>query len=237
MQEEDAIRTIRDVHPQVTLQEAIAWLQKADGNVNRACEFIFAAPPAPPPEVITLSSDDETDEPAPTWWKTLNVQRWPMPALTDLPVALQHDFLPPQLAQDLFHFLLEQSKRWRRTTFRIGGRDVRSKHEAFAYIADPDCPANATEYDGGEGENASSREIPPLLQDAIQRVEEAIHRHRQARKAKYHPLELPLSSTWKVGLVIVNKYDHGDASLGFHSDKVNDTLLTPWQTFHSRDLR
>ncbi|KAI2629445.1 hypothetical protein GGS21DRAFT_225581 [Xylaria nigripes] len=155
------------------------------------------------------------------------------------PCSIIHNFLPPEEANDLLRELLEESKTFQKTTFKLFDNVVQSPHTSGFYVAtETEVNIQKHEYFYYGGRLTDVRRITPQLLRVRPRVQEAVNEEIQYRIKTRYPdgkkLKYQCPDDWTPNAAFVNCYNGPHESVGYHSDHL--TYLGPRAVIGSLSL-
>ncbi|KAB5536055.1 GRF zinc finger domain-containing protein [Coniochaeta sp. 2T2.1] len=155
------------------------------------------------------------------------------------PCTIIHNFLPPELADNLLVELLEESKTFEKITFKLFDAVVTSPHTSGFYVgtaAELDSQRHEYVYNGARLTDV--RTITPLLDRVKPLVREAVNAEIRERIATIYPggkkLRYQSPREWSPNAAFVNCYAGPQQSVGWHSDQL--TYLGPRAVIGSLSL-
>lgn len=226
-------------------------LLKSNGSVETALELLLATPfpPRKRPTTMTgvqssLTFDrrSETGLKAPLLQSTKRGRTLylfnPDAIAKNTPCSIIHNFLPPDLANDLLRELLPETKTFTSATFRLFERVVQSPHTASFYV---NSLADAADQKASYLYNGSTlsdvREILPIMRKVSLLVEKAVN-EEIIKRIKSYPGGVKLKhqphGPWKPNAAFVNCYDGAQQHVGYHTDQL--TYLGPHPVIGSLSL-
>ncbi|KAI1304842.1 hypothetical protein F5Y03DRAFT_395366 [Xylaria venustula] len=138
------------------------------------------------------------------------------------PCSIIHNFLPQEEANDLLSEMLEESKSFKRVTFKLFDNIVQSPHTSSFYVAtEAELNTQKHEYFYYGGRLEDVRRITPQLLRVRPKVQEAVNKEIQTRKK----LRYQCPDEWTPNAAFVNCYNGPHESVGYHSDHL--TYLGP----------
>ncbi|KAI1419404.1 hypothetical protein F5Y12DRAFT_720758 [Xylaria sp. FL1777] len=147
------------------------------------------------------------------------------------PCSIIHNFLPQEEANDLLREMLEESKSFKRATFKLFDNIVQSPHTSSFYVAtEAELNTQKHEYFYYGGRLEDVRRITPQLLRVRPKVQEAVNKGIQTRKK----LKYQCPDEWTPNAAFVNCYDGPHESVGYHSDHL--TYLGPRAVIGSLSL-
>ncbi|KAK5634555.1 hypothetical protein RRF57_010268 [Xylaria bambusicola] len=147
------------------------------------------------------------------------------------PCSIIHNFLPQEEANDLLREMLEESKSFKRVTFKLFDNIVQSPHSSSFYVAtEAELSTQKHEYFYYGGRLEDVRRITPQLLRVRPKVQEAVNKAIQSRKK----LRYQCPDEWMPNAAFVNCYDGPQESVGYHSDHL--TYLGPKAAIGSLSL-
>ncbi|KAK3318495.1 GRF zinc finger domain-containing protein [Apodospora peruviana] len=154
------------------------------------------------------------------------------------PCTVLHNFLPADEANDLLTELLEESKTFRKITFKLFDNVVSSPHTSGFYVgSDYELTQQKSEYVYNGARLEDVRKLTPHLERVKPRVQEAVNREIQERiRTKYGGKKLKYQSPnpWCPNAAFVNCYNAPEENVGWHSDQL--TYLGPRAVIGSLSL-
>ncbi|KEY71467.1 hypothetical protein S7711_03533 [Stachybotrys chartarum IBT 7711] len=155
------------------------------------------------------------------------------------PCTILHNFLPPQLANDLLQELLEESQTYEKITFKLFDNVVASPHTSSFYVESYDeIQAQKTDYHYNGARLSDVRRITPHLIEVKSIVQDAVNNEIQERIRTCYPggkkLKYQSPRTWVPNSAFVNCYNGSQESVGWHSDQL--TYLGPRAVIGSLSL-
>ena len=150
------------------------------------------------------------------------------------PCTVIHNFLPPDLANQLLRELLPETESYTSATFKLFDNVVQSPHTASFYVNDlTEAARQKSAYLYNGSTLSDVREILPVMRQVSQLIDKAVNEEIEKRirehyqggqKLKYqHPPGL-----WRPNAAFVNCYDGAQQSVGWHTDQL--TYLGPHPT-------
>ncbi|KAI1641166.1 hypothetical protein F4809DRAFT_659025 [Biscogniauxia mediterranea] len=155
------------------------------------------------------------------------------------PCSIIHNFLPQNEANDLLREMLDESKSFRKITFKLFDNVVQSPHTSSFYLAtEAEINTQKADYFYNGGRLKDVRRITPQLLRVRPKVEQAVNREIQHRiKTKYpggKKLKYQSPDPWSPNAAFVNCYDGPQETVGWHSDHL--TYLGPRAVIGSLSL-
>ncbi|KAI1349634.1 GRF zinc finger domain-containing protein [Xylaria sp. FL0043] len=147
------------------------------------------------------------------------------------PCSIIHNFLPQEEANDLLREMLEESKSFKRVTFKLFDNIVQSPHTSTFYVAtEAEVNTQKHEYFYYGGRLEDVRRITPQLLRVRPKVQETVNKLIKTRKK----LRYQCPDEWMPNAAFVNCYDGPQESVGYHSDHL--TYLGPRAVIGSLSL-
>ncbi|KAI1275350.1 hypothetical protein F5Y07DRAFT_182155 [Xylaria sp. FL0933] len=147
------------------------------------------------------------------------------------PCSIVHNFLPQEEANDLLREMLEESKSFKRVTFKLFDNIVQSPHTSTFYVAtEAEVNTQKHEYFYYGGRLEDVRQITPQLLRVRPKVQETVNKIIKTRKK----LRYQCPDEWMPNAAFVNCYDGPQESVGYHSDHL--TYLGPRAVIGSLSL-
>ncbi|KAI0432546.1 hypothetical protein F5Y09DRAFT_329605 [Xylaria sp. FL1042] len=147
------------------------------------------------------------------------------------PCSIIHNFLPQEEANSLLREMLEESKSFKRVTFKLFDNIVQSPHTSSFYVAtEAEMNTQKHEYFYYGGRLEDVRRITPHLLRVRPKVQETVNKIIQTRKK----LRYQCPDEWTPNAAFVNCYDGPQESVGYHSDHL--TYLGPRAVIGSLSL-
>ncbi|KAK4889069.1 hypothetical protein LTR27_012107 [Elasticomyces elasticus] len=240
--------------PQDVLLET---LLACDGSVEQAANALLVSASAGPPRkrsaisghqssLVSFTRLDHSND---------NLRASPKKALTQkgktfhvyapedveaqTPCSIIHNFLPQDVADALLRELLEEAPSFSKETFTLFDRVVESPHSMRFYV---DSLAEAQEqktryvYNGSSIADVAQTtpemlKVSSLVKDAVNQEIERRQQHRNPGGVK---LNFQSPEQWHPNASLVNCYDGGKQSVGYHSDQL--TYLGPRAVIGSLSL-
>ncbi|KAI5925392.1 hypothetical protein F4810DRAFT_77022 [Camillea tinctor] len=155
------------------------------------------------------------------------------------PCSIIHNFLPPEEANDLLREMLDESRSFRKITFKLFDNIVQSPHTSSFYLAtEAEINTQKADYFYNGGRLKDVRRITPQLLRVRPKVEEAVNKEIQHRiKTKYpggKKLKYQSPDSWSPNAAFVNCYNGPQETVGWHSDHL--TYLGPRAVIGSLSL-
>ncbi|KAL2261475.1 hypothetical protein VTK26DRAFT_4076 [Humicola hyalothermophila] len=154
------------------------------------------------------------------------------------PCTIIHNFLPADEANALLLELLEESKSFEKTTFKLFDNVVSSPHTSALYVGHfKELQEHKDEYVYNGSRMTDVRTLTPWLERVRGRVQEAVNREIQERiRTRYGGKKLKYQSPdpWTPNAAFVNCYNGPQESVGWHSDQL--TYLGPRPVIGSLSL-
>ncbi|KAL2023013.1 hypothetical protein VTK56DRAFT_3923 [Thermocarpiscus australiensis] len=154
------------------------------------------------------------------------------------PCTIIHNFLPAEEANALLLELLEESKSFEKTTFKLFENVVSSPHTSSFYVGSyKELQEQKHEYVYNGSRMTDVRTLTPQLEKVRARVQEAVNREIQERiRTRYGGKKLKYQSPgpWTPNAAFVNCYNGPQESVGWHSDQL--TYLGPRPVIGSLSL-
>ncbi|KAL7273463.1 hypothetical protein RUND412_003681 [Rhizina undulata] len=238
---------LTSLYPTLDSETLLEILLSAQGDVQLASSLLSASDPkhagtpggrkendAPAALQISLSgfiSGSSSLPKPPKKGTTLRLYSAPeIAALT--PTTFHPSFLPPALANELLRELVEESKEFSPPIqFQLFDRLVVSPHTSCFYIISQEIfDSHKAEYYYQGAAVPQTRFFTLAMKSARDYVEEIVNAEiskRERRKGQ-------MSRRWKVDFAMVNCYDGGKESVGWHTDQL--TYLGPMTTIANVSL-
>ncbi|PHH88223.1 hypothetical protein CDD83_7814 [Cordyceps sp. RAO-2017] len=146
------------------------------------------------------------------------------------PCTIIHDFLPPDVANDLLAELLAEAESFEKPTFKLFDNVVSSPHTSSFFVESYDAMrSQKADYYYNGSRLTDVRRITPQLAKVKPAVQEAVNGEIQRRIATRYPggrkLRFQSPERWLPNSAFVNCYRGGQESVGWHSDQL--TYLGP----------
>ncbi|TQV98738.1 hypothetical protein V2A60_007556 [Cordyceps javanica] len=155
------------------------------------------------------------------------------------PCTIIHNFLPPDVANDLLKELLAESETFERATFKLFDNVVSSPHTSSFYVDSYEkMMSQKSEYYYNGAQLTDVRRITPQLSKVKPIVQEAVNKEIQHRIKTTYPggkkLKYQSPHPWVPNSAFVNCYNGPQQSVGYHSDHL--TYLGPRPVIGSLSL-
>ncbi|KAI1386357.1 GRF zinc finger domain-containing protein [Hypoxylon trugodes] len=140
------------------------------------------------------------------------------------PCSIVHNFLPPDLANDLLKELLDEAASFEKASFKLFDNVVQSPHTSGFYVGSA-AEVNTQKHDYYYNGAALTdiRCLTPQLLRARPIVQEAVNKEIQTRMKTRYPggrkLKYQSPDQWLPNCAFVNCYNGPQENLGYHSDQ------------------
>ncbi|KAG9259280.1 GRF zinc finger domain-containing protein [Emericellopsis atlantica] len=146
------------------------------------------------------------------------------------PCTIIHNFLPPELANELLRELLQEAETFEKSTFKLFDNVVSSPHTSSFFVESYDeIQRQKTDYHYNGARLTDVRRITPQLVAVKPLVQAAVNREITNRIATRYPggrkLQFQSPETWVPNSAFVNCYNGPQESVGWHCDQL--TYLGP----------
>ncbi|OAA61473.1 GRF zinc finger domain containing protein [Cordyceps fumosorosea ARSEF 2679] len=237
---------LSSLHPHIEQDVLMDVLLAHDGSVEEASAALrHGRPPAPRSGVVghqqslkqyALPAGNSSSSPSPLKKKlkskkgsTLHLFD-PEDVAEHTPCTIIHNFLPPDVANDLLRELLAESETFERITFKLFDNVVSSPHTSSFYVDSYEkMMSQKSEYYYNGAQLTDVRRITPQLSKVKPIVQEAVNGEIQHRIKTRYPggkkLKHQSPHAWVPNSAFVNCYDGAQQSVGYHSDQL--TYLGP----------
>ncbi|KAK8010691.1 GRF zinc finger [Apiospora arundinis] len=155
------------------------------------------------------------------------------------PCSIVHNFLPPEIANDLLKEMLHESTSFEKITFKLFDNVVSSPHTSTFYVeTDLELHNQKYEYFYNGAKLTDVRKITPQLLRVKPLIQQGVNKEIEKRiKTKYPDgKKLPFQSPdpWKPNAAFANCYTGPQENVGYHSDQL--TYLGPRAVIGSLSL-
>lgn len=155
------------------------------------------------------------------------------------PCTIVHNFLPQDVANDLLKELLDESKTFEKSTFKLFDNIVQSPHTSTFYVeTELELHTQKYEYFYAGARLTDVRKITPQLLRVKPLVQEGVNKEIQKRiKTKYpngQKLKYQSPDPWRPNAAFVNCYNGPQENVGYHSDQL--TYVGPHAVIGSLSL-
>lgn len=155
------------------------------------------------------------------------------------PCSIIHNFLPPDVANELLVEMLQESKSFEKITFKLFDNVVMSPHTSSFFVDSYDeMQQQKTEYLYNGARLTDVRKITPQLTRVKPLVQDAVNREIETRIQTRYPhrqkLKYQAPLPWVPNAAFVNCYNGPSESVGWHSDQL--TYLGPRAVIGSLSL-
>ncbi|KAK7956202.1 GRF zinc finger domain-containing protein [Apiospora aurea] len=155
------------------------------------------------------------------------------------PCTIVHNFLPPEIANDLLREMLHESKSFEKITFKLFDNVVSSPHTSTFYVeTDLELHNQKYEYFYNGAKLTDVRKITPQLLRVKPLVQEGVNKEIEKRiKTKYpggQKLQFQSPDPWNPNAAFANCYTGPQENVGYHSDQL--TYLGPRAVIGSLSL-
>ncbi|KAI0914921.1 hypothetical protein F4823DRAFT_570181 [Ustulina deusta] len=151
------------------------------------------------------------------------------------PCSIIHNFLPQEEANDLLREMLEESKSFKKVTFKLFDNIVQSPHTSSFYVAtEAEMNTQKHEYFYYGGRLEDVRRLTPQLLRVRPKVQETVNKAIQTRIKTRKKLRYQCPDEWTPNAAFVNCYNGPQESVGYHSDHL--TYLGPRAVIGSLSL-
>jgi alkylated DNA repair dioxygenase AlkB len=155
------------------------------------------------------------------------------------PCSIIHNFLPSEEATSLLKELLAEASTFRRATFQLFDKIVQSRSSAGFYVNSLEEQEKHTrEYLYNGSHLSDVRELLPEMRKVYPKVKDAVNKEITIRIRDHYPdgrkLKYQCPDEWVPNAAVVNCYDGGSESVGYHSDQL--TYLGPRAVIGSLSL-
>ncbi|KAI1327146.1 hypothetical protein F5Y16DRAFT_204852 [Xylariaceae sp. FL0255] len=155
------------------------------------------------------------------------------------PCSIIHNFLPPDVANNLLREMLEESKSFEKITFKLFDNVVSSPHTSTLFLTtEAEVDAQKHEYFYNGARLTDVRRVTPHLLHVKPKVQEAVNREIQTRIKTRYPggkkLKYQSPDVWQPNAAFVNCYNGPQENVGYHSDHL--TYLGPRAVIGSLSL-
>ncbi|KAI2624253.1 GRF zinc finger domain-containing protein [Hypoxylon sp. NC1633] len=146
------------------------------------------------------------------------------------PCSIVHNFLPPDMANDLLKEMLDESSSFEKIAFRLFDNVVQSPHTSSFYVAtEAEINTQKHDYFYNGAKMTDIRRITPQLLRVRQKVQETVNKEIQIRIKTRCPggqkLRYQSPDPWSPNCAFVNCYNGPQENVGYHSDQL--TYLGP----------
>ncbi|KAK3990087.1 alpha-ketoglutarate-dependent dioxygenase alkB 3 [Cladorrhinum sp. PSN332] len=244
---------LSSLHPGIEQETLLDILLAHDGNVEETSAALKTRhiTTKKPPGAITSQTSlrsfaiDSPDSPPPSKKTKTHGKKGQTLHLYDAkdmaehtPCSIIHNFLPSEEANALLLELLEESKTFEKTTFKLFDNVVSSPHTSGFYVGSArELQEQKDEYVYNGARLADVRTLTPQLERVRSRVQEVVNREIQARIQSHQngkKLKYQSPSPWTPNAALVNCYNGPQESVGWHTDQL--TYLGPGPVIASLSL-
>ncbi|KAL2167386.1 hypothetical protein VTG60DRAFT_1336 [Thermothelomyces hinnuleus] len=246
---------LSSLHPTVDQETLLDILLAHDGNVEATSQTIKARLPRKPGPGSTVVAQSSLrsfavstagidPSPSPKRAKVLSRKGAtlhlydPVDISEHTPCTVIHNFLPAEEANSLLKELLEESKTFEKSTFKLFDNVVSSPHTTGFYVGSyKELQQQKHEYVYNGSRMTDVRTLTPRLERVKARVQEAVNREIQERiRTRYGGKKLNYQSPgpWTPNAAFVNCYNGPMENVGWHSDQL--TYLGPRPVIGSLSL-
>ncbi|KAL2159011.1 hypothetical protein VTH06DRAFT_3042 [Thermothelomyces fergusii] len=243
------------LHPTVDQETLLDILLAHDGDVDATSQTIKAQLPRKPgsgPAVVAQSSlrsfavstAGAGPSPPPKRARVLSRKGAtlhlydPVDISEHTPCTVIHNFLPAEEANALLEELLEESKTFEKSTFKLFDSVVSSPHTMGFYVGSyEELQQQKHEYVYNGARMTDVRTLTPQLERVKARVQEAVNREiRERIRTRYGGKKLKYQhpGPWTPNAAFVNCYNGPTENVGWHSDQL--TYLGPRPVIGSLSL-
>ncbi|KAK7203396.1 GRF zinc finger protein [Myxozyma melibiosi] len=146
------------------------------------------------------------------------------------PCTFTPNFLPPDLAEPLLSFLLDESVSWQPNLFRLFNREVSSPHTTSFYVNPDKVDAFTHTYRYNGAAITDVRRFNDTMMQVQALIEEVVNKEISDRGFLKHQTH----DKWVADVAFCNRYDGPTESVGFHSDRL--TYIGPQPVIASLSL-
>ncbi|KAM3499822.1 hypothetical protein MY10362_006947 [Beauveria mimosiformis] len=233
---------LSSLHPKVDQDTLLDVLLAHDGSVNEASASLRHVRPEPTKSGVigyqqSLKQYALPADPTLSPTKKLKSKKGSTLHLFDAvdvsehtPCTIIHNFLPPDVANDLLKELLAESETFERITFKLFDNVVSSPHTSSFYVDSyENIMSQKSEFYYNGAQLTDVRRITPQLSKVKPIVQETVNKEIQHRVKTRYPggkkLKYQSPHPWVPNSAFVNCYNGAQQSVGYHSDQL--TYLGP----------
>ncbi|KAM3493854.1 hypothetical protein MY3957_002825 [Beauveria namnaoensis] len=231
---------LSSLHPKIDQDTLLDVLLAHDGSVKDASASLRQVHPEPTKSVVYQQSLKQYALPAdPTLSHTKKLKSKkgstlhlfdPVDVSEHTPCTIIHNFLPPDVANELLKELLAESETFERITFKLFDNVVSSPHTSSFYVDSyEEMMSQKSEFYYNGAQLTDVRRITPQLSKVKPIVQETVNKEIQHRIKTRYPggkkLKYQSPHPWVPNSAFVNCYNGAQQSVGYHSDQL--TYLGP----------
>ncbi|KAI0132535.1 GRF zinc finger domain-containing protein [Xylariales sp. AK1849] len=155
------------------------------------------------------------------------------------PCSIIHNFLQPDIANDLLKEMLDESQTFEKISFKLFDNVVTSPHTSTFYVeTEEELNKQKYEYFYNGARLSDVRRITPQLLRVKPLVQEGVNEEIQKRIKTVYPkgqkLKFQSPDPWRPNAAFANCYDGPQQNVGYHSDQL--TYLGPRAVIGSLSL-
>lgn len=240
---------LASLHPQLETNELLDLLINADGCVEMASSLLsgitsprkkLATSSKIQSSLASFTDGNKTRSKLPLTRKGKTLHLYSSEDIENhTPCSVIHNFLEPDVAENLLLELLEEAKTFGRASFKIFDNVVQSPHTACFYVDNSEeQDQQKTEYLYNGSYLDDVRQLKPQMRSVSSIVQKTVNQEIQRRIKKFSPngkkLKYQSPKEWIPNAAFVNCYVGGAESVGYHSDQL--TYLGPRAVIGSLSL-
>ncbi|KAM3534530.1 hypothetical protein MY4038_002218 [Beauveria bassiana] len=233
---------LSSLHPKIDQDTLLDVLLAHDGSVKEASASLRHVRPEPTKSGVigyqqSLKQYALPADPTLSQTKKLKSKKGstlhlfdPVDVSEHTPCTIIHNFLPPDVANDLLKELLAESETFERITFKLFDNVVSSPHTSSFYVDSyEEIMSQKSEFYYNGAQLTDVRRITPQLSKVKPIVQETVNKEIQHRIKTRYPggkkLKYQSPHPWVPNSAFVNCYNGAQQSVGYHSDQL--TYLGP----------
>ncbi|KAM3473376.1 hypothetical protein MY8738_008404 [Beauveria namnaoensis] len=233
---------LSSLHPKIDQDTLLDVLLAHDGSVKDASASLRQVHPEPTKSVVigyqqSLKQYALPADPTLSHTKKLKSKKGstlhlfdPVDVSEHTPCTIIHNFLPPDVANELLKELLAESETFERITFKLFDNVVSSPHTSSFYVDSyEEMMSQKSEFYYNGAQLTDVRRITPQLSKVKPIVQETVNKEIQHRIKTRYPggkkLKYQSPHPWVPNSAFVNCYNGAQQSVGYHSDQL--TYLGP----------
>ncbi|KAM3479416.1 hypothetical protein MY5147_001732 [Beauveria neobassiana] len=233
---------LSSLHPKIDQDTLLDVLLAHDGSVKEASASLRHVRPEPTKSGVigyqqSLKQYALPADPTLSHTKKLKSKKGstlhlfdPVDVSEHTPCTIIHNFLPPDVANDLLKELLAESETFERITFKLFDNVVSSPHTSSFYVDSyEEIMSQKSEFYYNGAQLTDVRRITPQLSKVKPIVQETVNKEIQHRIKTRYPggkkLKFQSPHPWVPNSAFVNCYNGAQQSVGYHSDQL--TYLGP----------
>ncbi|KAM3462496.1 hypothetical protein NHJ6243_004076 [Beauveria neobassiana] len=233
---------LSSLHPKIDQDTLLDVLLAHDGSVKEASASLRHVRPEPTKSGVigyqqSLKQYALPADPTLSHTKKLKSKKGstlhlfdPVDVSEHTPCTIIHNFLPPDVANDLLKELLAESETFERITFKLFDNVVSSPHTSSFYADSyEEIMSQKSEFYYNGAQLTDVRRITPQLSKVKPIIQETVNKEIQHRIKTRYPggkkLKFQSPHPWVPNSAFVNCYNGAQQSVGYHSDQL--TYLGP----------